>query len=130
MIIGESAAAEITSRGKKRYTKMVMATEHVPAITFGQTDLEGVNYASDNALIVILNINGNEVKWMIIDTSSSTNLLYYDAFKQMNIPEEKLFHIRGPIKRIIGASAYPFAKVLLPIKFGKNPIMWNQWSNS
>lgn len=39
----------------------------------------------------------------------------------MNILKEKLLLIEGPIKGVIKASAYPFAKVLLLVKFGKKP---------
>lgn len=62
MTIGESTAGGTTSRGNKRYTRMVMATEQVPAITFDQTDLECVNYAHDDDLVVTLNTRGNKVK--------------------------------------------------------------------
>lgn len=51
--------------------------EQVLAITFNQSDLEDVNYPHIDSLIVTLNINGNQVKWIIIDTGNSADLLYY-----------------------------------------------------
>lgn len=76
-----------------------------------------MNYSHDDALVVTLNINGNEVKRITVDTNSSADLLYYDAFKQMNIIKEKLFSIEGLIKRVISTSVYLFIKVLLLVKF-------------
>lgn len=51
------------------------------AITFNQSDLEGVKYPYDDALVVMLNIHRNEVKRIMINNGNSVYLLYYDSFK-------------------------------------------------
>lgn len=63
--------------------------DQIPTITFDQSNLEDVCCPYDDALIVTLNIDGNEI----------------------DISGEKLLLTKGPIKGVIRALVYSFAKV-------------------
>ncbi|KAJ8768583.1 hypothetical protein K2173_022700 [Erythroxylum novogranatense] len=128
MISGGSAAGGSTVRERKRYARQVAEdlsakkkTQNDGVISFDESDLEGVSRPYNDALVVTLNMDGSEVKRVMIDTGSLVDLLYYDTFKQMEIPEERLLPIEGPIKGVTGESAYLFARVFLKVKFGQKP---------
>lgn len=105
IIKGRVASGSI-SKGKKIYVRMVLTAEmsskktreQIPAITFYQSNLEGIHCSYDDALVVTVNIDEYEVKRIVIDTSSFADLLYYEAFKDMNIPNDKLLPIDVSIK--------------------------------
>ncbi|KAJ8773046.1 hypothetical protein K2173_028223 [Erythroxylum novogranatense] len=107
--------------GVSRDSSTKKSRENNGMISFNESDIDSVSCPHDDALVVNLNMDGYEMKRVMIDTGSSVDLLYYEAFKQMEVPEDRLLPIEGPIKGVTGASAYPFARVNLQVKFGQKP---------
>lgn len=52
----------------------------------------------------------------MIDTGSSTDLLYYNAFKHMDIIETKLNPVEGPIKEVKKNPTYRVSRIILAVK--------------
>jgi hypothetical protein len=52
-------------------------------ISFSKKDKDDVEGSHDDVIILSLKINAHRVKRVLVDTDSSTDILYLDAFKKM-----------------------------------------------
>ncbi|XP_010518605.1 PREDICTED: uncharacterized protein LOC104793879 [Camelina sativa] len=59
-------------------------------ITFWESGTADLDKPHDRALIVRLDVGGCELSRIMIDTGSSVDLLFYDAFKRMGYPDSEL----------------------------------------
>lgn len=66
-------------------------------ISLTDEDLEGIHTPHDDAVVVVLQIANCEVKRVLVDNGSSTNILYYDAFEKMGLPLDKLKKMDSPL---------------------------------
>ncbi|XP_057463825.1 uncharacterized protein LOC130753666 [Actinidia eriantha] len=55
-------------------------------ITFSKADLERVQHPHSDLFVVQLRIRGYDVKRILVDTGSLVEVMYYDLFKQLNLP--------------------------------------------
>lgn len=53
------------------------------AITFDDSDLEGVKFPHDDPLIISLVIGNSEVKRVLVDNGTSVNIMLYDLCSKM-----------------------------------------------
>ena len=60
------------------------------AISFSDEDLEGITTPHNDALVITLNVNTFETEGILVDQGSSTDILYYKAFKKMGLTEADL----------------------------------------
>lgn len=51
------------------------------------------------------------MKRVMIDARRSMDFLYYDAFKHMRIPSDRLEQVGGSIKGVMGDLAWPFYQI-------------------
>ncbi|XP_058180075.1 uncharacterized protein LOC131298613 [Rhododendron vialii] len=81
-------------------------------ISFTERDLEHVQTPHSDALVVTIQIGVHDVKRVLIDQGSSTEVMYYDLFKKLDLPESALqptdvpligFN-SAPVVRFIGAT--------------------------
>ncbi|XP_058216759.1 uncharacterized protein LOC131327629 [Rhododendron vialii] len=56
-------------------------------ISFTERDLEHVQTPHSNALVVTIQIGIHDVKRVLIDQGSSAEVMYYDLFKKLDLPE-------------------------------------------
>ena len=49
-------------------------------ITFSSSDLQAIHFPHDNPLVVTLSIANYSIKRVLIDTSSSSDILFAEAF--------------------------------------------------
>ncbi|XP_073133622.1 uncharacterized protein [Henckelia pumila] len=56
-----------------------------PIITFGPQDLEGVNLPHNDALLIQARIANYDVRRVFVDSESSVNVLFQEAFEQMDL---------------------------------------------
>ncbi|XP_022892021.1 uncharacterized protein LOC111406891 [Olea europaea var. sylvestris] len=80
IIIGGIASGGDTNSGRKQYACQHAHTpreshDEVKEITFGARDLKGVSYAHDDALVVSAIVANFQVKRILIDNGSATNIL-------------------------------------------------------
>ncbi len=59
------------------------------ALNLSSHDVKHVRYPHDDALVISTRVGLYEVKRILIDTGSSANILFHDAFIQMNLPLRK-----------------------------------------
>ena len=53
------------------------------AITFTDEDIERIHHPHDDAIVITLLIADYTTKKVLVDNGSSTDILYYLAFRQM-----------------------------------------------
>ncbi|GFZ05416.1 hypothetical protein Acr_17g0009880 [Actinidia rufa] len=80
--------------------KMKAAEARKECITFSKADLERVQHPHSDTLVVQLRIGGYDVKRILVDTGSSVEVMYYDLFKQLKLPQDKLKPSRAPLVRM------------------------------
>lgn len=61
-----------------------------PVLVFTPKDFEGVLPHEDDPVVVSVVTGGWCVKHVLIDLGSSANVLFWDAYKKLDLPEEKL----------------------------------------
>ncbi|KAK3035317.1 hypothetical protein RJ639_034025 [Escallonia herrerae] len=93
----------------------------VATITFSDDDSKDIKTPHDDPLVITIKAGNFDVKRVLIDNGSSAEILFYDAFKKMNIPTYRL-------RKMDGFSNHPVAAegiVALPVAIGTPPTQAN-----
>jgi len=67
------------------------------AITFSDDDLPEGPLPHRDALIIKMDINDTIVHRILVDTRSSVNVMYYNAFTKLGLPRSQLKEVRTPL---------------------------------
>ena len=73
----------------------------------------------DNALVIRLDVGGCELSRVMIDTGSSTDVLFYDAFKRMGFTKALLKQERTPLIGFAGETTYSLGSIELAVTAGE-----------
>ena len=95
MIVGGGSTGQ-SSRSRKMYLKVVQnvqlsgrspktRTPNEQDITFTNEDASRIHHPHDDAIIITLLIADYSTRRVLVDNGSSTDILYYPAFQQMNL---------------------------------------------
>ncbi|KAK3025704.1 hypothetical protein RJ639_041709 [Escallonia herrerae] len=127
-IAGGLAAGGSSRRARKAYTREVYITSQPPdkksktvpvaAITFSDEDSKDIQTPHDDPLVITVRAGNFDVKRVLINNGSSAEILFYDAFKKMNIPMDRLRKMDTPL---YGFSNHPVAAegiIALPVAIG------------
>ena len=113
-ISGDFAGGGETSSTKKRYARSVMhvlqnslpGKEGRPiVIGFSRQDSEGVPTHENDLMLIKVQIHDWGVKRVLMDSGISTDILYWDAFKGMNIDTSKLLPLKGTLVGFSGGTS-------------------------
>ncbi|KAK3034090.1 hypothetical protein RJ639_034070 [Escallonia herrerae] len=134
-ISGGLAAGGSSGRARKAYAKEVYITSQPPdkksktvpvaAITFSDEDSKHIQTPHDDPLVITVRAGNFDVKRVLIDNGSSAEILFFDAFKKMNIPTDRLRKMDTPL---YGFSNHPVAAegiIALPVAIGTPPAQAN-----
>lgn len=88
---------------------------NVPDMTFTKEDLKGVIFPHSDPLVMMVSIDGHEMRKVLIDGGASVNVLYKQAFDRMIIENKVIVAIATPIVGFTGEAIIPEGKVYLPI---------------
>ncbi|KAK3020185.1 hypothetical protein RJ639_047129 [Escallonia herrerae] len=129
------AAGGSSGRARKAYAREVYITSQPPdkksktvpvaAITFSNEDSKDIQTPHDNPLVITVRAGNFDVKRVLIDNGSSAEILFYDAFKKMNIPTDRLRKMDTPL---YGFSNHPVTAegiIALPVAIGTPPAQAN-----
>lgn len=98
-----------------------MVTYRGPVISFGLEELSGVTTPHIDALVIQAIIVANYVAVKVfVDTGSKVNIIFKDAFDQMQVDMTELHHSTTALFGFIGHQVYPLGQVSLPLSLGKD----------
>ncbi|GFY97881.1 hypothetical protein Acr_12g0004220 [Actinidia rufa] len=70
-----------------------------------------------------LRIGGYDVKRILVDTGSSVEVMYYDLFKQLKLPQDKLKPAQAPLVGFNAQAHWPLGTVSLKTRVGSQELM-------
>ncbi len=91
------------------------------AISFSNEDLEGVETPHDDAVVISMIVNKFDVKRVLVDNGSLTNVLYYDAYQKMGMTEGQLQRMNAPLVGFTGDSVPIDGEIGLLVTVGLPP---------
>ncbi|KAK3016946.1 hypothetical protein RJ639_007322 [Escallonia herrerae] len=127
-IFGGPSAGGLSSSSRKAYARHVNLTQGSAkrprtstSLEFNDADLDGISLPHDNALVITLRVNAFNVKRFLVDTGSSADIIFEDAFNQMGISDDRVKPISSPLYGFTGASAPVRGIASLTIVVGEPP---------
>ncbi|GAU40667.1 hypothetical protein TSUD_397790 [Trifolium subterraneum] len=127
-IAGGFAGGGDSKAARKRYlrrfiqeTNMVahVSSSRAPEISFSPSDGEGVFPHDDNPLVIQVQILNCDVKRVLIDSGSSADIMYWEAFKAMQLVGEQLQPYNGTLVGFGGEQVEVMGHVTLLTTFGE-----------
>ncbi|GFZ17254.1 hypothetical protein Acr_26g0005240 [Actinidia rufa] len=100
-----------------------------PPITFSSDDLRGLHLPHDDALVVSAVIANFNVQRILIDSGSSTDILFISAFEKIKIVLDKLHPFHTPLIGFGGNTTQPLGWINLPITLGTEPHQTTIWQD-
>uniref|UniRef100_A0A803N6K6 Uncharacterized protein n=1 Tax=Chenopodium quinoa TaxID=63459 RepID=A0A803N6K6_CHEQI len=71
--------------------------------------------------MLVLMISGAEIKRVLVNGGSSTNILFMKAFDTMMIGRQYLMHVSYPMVGFNGSTVRLEGSIVLPVRFGEGP---------
>ena len=70
----------------------IQAASYLPSntLTFSASDIEDLHYPHDDPLVITHTIANFAVKQVLIDTGSSSDIMFASAFDQLGISKDRL----------------------------------------
>ncbi|XP_058075798.1 uncharacterized protein LOC131224291 [Magnolia sinica] len=72
------------------------------SLTFTEDDAYGIHHPQDDALVVTMTIANHKVYRILVDTGSSADVIYSEAFKRIGIPRSHLRLVKTPLHGFTG----------------------------
>lgn len=91
----------------------------MPVVCFSKDDCRGIIFPHDDPLLVELEIARARVKRILVDGGSSTNIIFWEAFKQLKIDENELTRVNYLVIGFSRATVFPDGSVCLPVRMGE-----------
>ena len=83
-------------------------------ITFWESETTDLDKPHDDALVIRINVGNYELSRIMIDTGSSVDVLFYDAFKRMGHLDSELQGRKAPLTGFAGDTAFSLGTIQLP----------------
>ncbi|GAV62148.1 hypothetical protein CFOL_v3_05672, partial [Cephalotus follicularis] len=90
-------------------------------ITFSEVDYEGVRLPHDDPVVVTLLVKLFTMKKILIDSGSSTDILYKHAFDKLRISADQLKLVKTPLVGFAGETIHPLGSINLSVVAGTAP---------
>ncbi|XP_058180120.1 uncharacterized protein LOC131298661 [Rhododendron vialii] len=91
-------------------------------INFTERNLERVQKPHSDALVVTVQIGVHDIKRVLVDQGSSVEVMYYDLFKKLNLPETALQPVEVPLIGFNGAPVWPLGRIFLRVVVGSKTL--------
>ena len=92
-----------------------------PIIGFSEDNARRLHHPYDDALVVSLQIGDYNMHRVLVDNSSSADILYYSAFQQMRINWKRLTPTNAPLTGFGGTKVFPLGTITLSVTVGDYP---------
>lgn len=104
-----SQASGITMVGKRKRPEDEMI------VSFSKCKMEHVTCPRDDALVITMEIDGYNVKRVMIDSDSSTNVIFFYALKNMRKSEKDLKKVNFHLMGFASITTYPVGAITLQV---------------
>ena len=88
---------------------------------FFEEDARGVKQPHDDPFVIMLTIEGFNIRRILVDNDSSANIIYLSAFQQLKLDLGRLRSFKSPLVSFSGNRVYPKDIVTLTITVGSYP---------
>ena len=88
-------------------------------ITFDENETTDLDKPHDDALVIRIDVGGCELSRVMIDTGSSADVLFYEAFKRMGFTKALLKQERTPLIGFAGETTYSLGSIELAVTAGE-----------
>ena len=85
-------------------------------------DKIGTIQPHDDALVITLQIGGYDVKRVMVDQGSATEIMYLDLYKGLNLKAEDLTPYSSPLVSFKGKIIIPKGQIRLPVQTGSEVV--------
>ena len=89
---------------------------------FSDEDKIGTIQPHDDALVITLRIGGYDVKRVMVDQGSATEIMYPDLYKGLNLKAEDLTPYNSPLVSFEGKVIIPKGQIRLPMQTGSETV--------
>ncbi|KAL0411972.1 UNVERIFIED_CONTAM: hypothetical protein Slati_3786900 [Sesamum latifolium] len=93
--------------------------EDAPIIQFGRAERSGPQTIHNDALVITAMIANYEVRRIFIDSGSSADILFREAYDQMQLGDVSLEKVNTSLYGFIGEVVHPRGMVSLPLTMGR-----------
>ncbi|XP_068477362.1 uncharacterized protein [Phaseolus vulgaris] len=107
-IAGGFAGGGCSNSARKKHLRDIQSAHvttrrrpHIPPITFTDDDFTAIDPAQDDPMVITVEIDKFAIAKTLVDQGSSVDILYWEIFKKMRIPESE---IQPYNKQIVGFS--------------------------
>ena len=83
-----------------------------------KADLERVQHPLTDPLVILLRMNGYDVKMILVDTGSFVKVMYYNIFKQLKLTQLGLKLVQVSLVGFNAQSHWPLGTVTLKVRVG------------
>ncbi|KAK4383926.1 hypothetical protein Sango_3107600 [Sesamum angolense] len=90
-------------------------------ITFGEQDLDPTRNQNNDALVISATLSNFWVKKVLVDSESSADIIFYDAYVQLGVDNAQLRKVNTPLTGFSGEMIEPLGEVTLPLSLGSYP---------
>ncbi|VFQ69713.1 unnamed protein product [Cuscuta campestris] len=87
-------------------------------ITFTDRDLPATGEDHNDPLVITMDMGGVDVSRVLVDTGSSVNILYLDAFEKLKLCRTRLEPLKTPMSGFTGDSVEAEGSILLTCELG------------
>ena len=91
-------------------------------LSFTDADKLGTIQPHDDALVITLRIGGYDVKRVMIDQGSATEIIYPDLYKGLGLKPENLTTYSSPLVSFKGKMVVPKGQIRLPVQVGTDVV--------
>ncbi|KAJ4976960.1 hypothetical protein NE237_002066 [Protea cynaroides] len=127
-ITGNPASGNTSAKAQKAYARSIKSTEWSGKrartgdfLISSDEDLCRLEVPHDNAIVITLCIDDNDVHKIMVDTGSSAGIIYWQVFQRMEIPQDRLVSVDYPLISFSRDLVAVKGSIRLPIKAGTYP---------
>ncbi|CAA0821389.1 Unknown protein, partial [Striga hermonthica] len=114
-------ARKVYARGRHATFEIQQVEENGPVMNFGPADVGEVERPHNDALMITAQVSGYEVQRVFVDTGSSTNVIFYECLKRMEL-DIQLTPLHTSFFGFNGSEVTPLGETRLAVVLGKGDL--------
>ncbi|KAL0398230.1 UNVERIFIED_CONTAM: hypothetical protein Sradi_2166300 [Sesamum radiatum] len=102
-------------------------SEQQEEISFSRQDLDPKRNQNNDALVISATLSNFWVKKVLVDSGSSADIIFYDAYAQLGVDNAQLRKVNTPLTGFSGEMIEPLGEVTLPLSLAptqRGPPKW------